>query len=196
MNPKIRNLEAQLLSRSWSTLQKFTYEYQLPDGSWETHVREAYNRGNGVTALLYHKKENKVILTRQFRLPTYLNGNESGMLIEACAGKLNPDEDPEAGIMREIEEETGHRITKLEKVFECYMSPGSVTELIYFYLAPYDESTRVNEGGGLEEEGENIEVLEITLPEAQEYIQSGKIKDAKTIMLLQHLQLRALNSST
>lgn len=189
MSPRIRSLSPQLLSRSWSTLQKFTYEYQLPDGSWETQVREAYDRGDGVCALLINKIKKTVILTRQFRLPTYLNGNPDGMLTEVCAGKLNRGEDPVDGMRREIEEETGHRILKLEKVFETYMSPGSVTEVITMFLGQYDETTRVSKGGGLEEEGENIEVIELPFQEALEDVRTGKIRDAKTIMLLQYLAL-------
>lgn len=191
---KIRSLKAQLLSRSWSSLQKFTYEFLLPNGSWEEHVREVYDRGNGACALLYNSTKEAVILIRQFRLPTYLNGNETGFLIEACAGKLNQGENPEEAIRREIEEETGHRVKQIEKVFESYMSPGSVTEVISMYLASYDESTYIHSGGGLAEEGENIEVLELPLNQALEWMHSGKIKDAKTIMLLQFLALRSSQS--
>lgn len=130
-------------------------------------------------------------MTRQFRLPTYINGNSTGFLIEACAGVLDND-NPEDCIKRETEEETGYKISKLEKIFEAYMSPGSVTELLHFYIAEYADDMKVNEGGGLKEEGENIEVLEINFEKAIEMIVSGEIKDAKTIMLLQHLHIKNL----
>lgn len=188
---KIKFVTQEVFHKSWSSLTKYTYEYTLPDGRVQTQVREAYDRGNGITALLYHPGNKTVILTQQFRLPTYLNGNSSGLMIEACAGKLEK-EDPAKGIIREIEEETGHRVKKVEKIFEAYMSPGSVTELIHFYLAQYDESTKISQGGGLESEQENIEVLEIPLSEALDYIREGKIKDGKTIMLLQYAQIHGL----
>lgn len=191
---KIRSLRAQLLSRSWTSLQKFTYDFLRPDGKWEEHVREVYDRGDGASALLYNPIQSTVILIQQFRLPTYLNGNDSGFLIEACAGKLNPGENPQEAILREIEEETGHHVHSLEKVFEAYMSPGSVTELITMYLATYDESTKIHGGGGLAEEGENIEVIEVPLMQALEWIKTGKIKDAKTIMLLQFLSQKMSQS--
>ena len=182
--------EKTTLSKGWSHLQKITYEYQ-----GELQTREAYDRGDGITVLLYNGVKKTVILTRQFRIPTYLNGNPTGLLIEACAGKLE-DENPEQGMIREIEEETGYRVPHLEKVFECYMSPGSVTEILHFFIAPYTESMKVSDGGGLVEEQENIEVLEMSFKNAIDLIKKGDIKDAKTIMLLQYAQinLKELNS--
>src|SRR5690606_35790545 len=159
------------------------------DGTTETQSREAYDRGNGAVILLYNKVSNTVILTRQFRLPTYINGNATGMLIEACAGLLDND-NPEDCIKRETEEETGYKISRVEKVFEAYMSPGSVTEIIYFFIAEYSHEMKINDGGGLEEEGENIEVLELSFEESLKMIETGEIKDAKTIMLLQHLRIK------
>ena len=193
-NTRIKNLQNEVLSDNWYTLNKVTFEYQKNNGEWETQSREAYDRGNGATILLYNKTMKTVILTRQFRLPTYLNGNDTGMLIEACAGLLDKD-NAEDCIKKETEEETGYRINKVQKVFEAYMSPGSVTEILYFFIAEYDHHMKVGEGGGLAEEQENIEVLEIPFAKAQQMIQSGEIKDAKTIMLLQYVQLNQLMAS-
>ncbi|WGQ08778.1 GDP-mannose pyrophosphatase NudK [Pedobacter gandavensis] len=187
----VKILETELLSDNWYTLRKITYEYLKKDGSKQVQSREAYDRGNGAVILLYNKELRKVILTRQFRLPTFLNGNASGMLIEACAGLLDTD-NPEDCIKRETEEETGYQITEVKKVFEAYMSPGSVTEILYFFLAEYNQSMKVNEGGGLEHEEENIEVLELNIEEAMKMMETGEIKDAKTIMLLQYVRLHQL----
>jgi len=151
--------------------------------------REAYDRGNGATILLYNKEQKTVILTRQFRLPTFVNGNESGMMIEACAGLLDKD-NAEDCIRRETEEETGYKITDVRKIFEAYMSPGSVTEILYFFIAEYAKEMKVSEGGGLEQEEENIEVLELPIKEAMQMVDNGEIKDAKTIMLLQYIKLQ------
>ncbi|MCX2451853.1 GDP-mannose pyrophosphatase NudK [Pedobacter sp. PLR] len=187
----VKILETEVLSDNWYTLRKITYEYLKKDGSKQVQSREAYDRGNGAVILLYNKELRKVILTRQFRLPTFLNGNESGLLIEACAGLLDTD-NPEDCIKRETEEETGYQITEVKKVFEAYMSPGSVTEILYFFVAEYNQSMKVNEGGGLEHEEENIEVLEMDIEEAMKMMESGEIKDAKTIMLLQYVRLHQL----
>lgn len=186
---KIHSTE--VLHQAWSSLKKYTFEFLTTRGETQTQVREAYNRGNGMTALLYNPHKKTVILTQQFRLPTYLNGNLDGLMIEACAGKLEAEE-PAKGMIREIEEETGLRVPEVKKVFELYMSPGSVTEKIYFFLASYDESMKVSEGGGLAHEQENIEVLEMPFDKAFEKIEKGKIKDAKTIILLQHARIKGL----
>jgi GDP-mannose pyrophosphatase NudK len=188
---KIKIQSEEILANEWSTLSKFTYDYTLPDGSVQTQVRESYNRGNGMTALLYDPERKTVLLIRQFRLPTYINGNQSGLLIETCAGKLE-NEKAISGMIREIEEETGHRVSDIEKVFEAYMSPGSVTELIHFYVAKYSSQTKVSRGGGLISEQENIEVLEFSLDEAIALIKSGEIRDGKTIMLLQYAKMNQL----
>ena len=190
-NPHVKNLETKILSDNWYTLNKITFDYLRPDGTWETQEREAYDRGNGAVILLYNKRTKSVILTRQFRMPTYINGNDDGMMIEACAGLLDKN-NPEDCIRKETEEETGYRISNVKKIYECYMSPGSVTEILYFFIAEYDKSMKVSEGGGLEEEHENIEVLEMPFNKAYDMIASGKIKDAKTIMLLQHAKIEVL----
>ncbi|REC59700.1 GDP-mannose pyrophosphatase NudK [Chryseobacterium pennae] len=190
-NPNITILKTDILSDNWYTLNKVTFTVRKKDGTTETQSREAYDRGNGAVILLYNKVSNSVILTRQFRLPTYINGNTSGMLIEACAGLLDND-NPEDCIKRETEEETGYKISKVEKVFEAYMSPGSVTEILHFFIAEYSNEMKINDGGGLEEEGENIEVLELSFDEALTMIDTGEIKDAKTMMLLQHLRIKGI----
>ncbi|MFK7814673.1 MAG: GDP-mannose pyrophosphatase NudK [Maribacter sp.] len=190
-NGKIKNIKKTLLSDNWYTLNKFKFDYQKEDGIWETQEREAYDRGNGATILLYNIVKRTVILTRQFRITTFINGNEEGMLIEACAGLLDNDT-PEEAIKREAEEETGYRIHDVNKIFDCYMSPGSVTEIVHFFIGAYEDLMKVGEGGGADNETENIEVLEYTFEKALEMISSGEIKDAKTIMLLQYAQISKL----
>jgi GDP-mannose pyrophosphatase NudK len=187
-HPKVNILQTDVLSDNWYTLRKITYEYLKKDGTWQTQDREAYDRGNGATILLYNKAQKTVILTRQFRLPTFLNGNKSGMLIETCAGLLDKD-NAEDCIRRETEEETGYKISDVKKVFEAYMSPGSVTEILYFFIAEYSRSMKVTDGGGIAQEQEEIEVLEMHIDEAMELMYSGEIRDGKTIMLLQHIKL-------
>jgi len=190
-NPKIEITNTKILSNNWYTLKKVTFNYQKTDGSWETQEREAYDRGNGAVILLYNKPQRTVILTRQFRLPTYINGNASGMMIEACAGLLDED-NAEDCIRRETEEETGYQITQVKKLFQAYMSPGSVTEVLHFFSAEYDKSMKVSDGGGVAHEHENIEVLELDIDQAYGMIATGEIKDAKTIMLLQYAKINAL----
>jgi nudix-type nucleoside diphosphatase (YffH/AdpP family) len=188
MNEQVKILQTEILSNNWYTLNKVTFEYTKKDGSIITQSREAYDRGNGSTILLYNKEQQTVILTKQFRLPTYINGNASGMLIEACAGLLDKD-NAEDCIKRETEEETGYKITDVRKIFEAYMSPGSVTEILYFFIAEYAKHMKISEGGGAEHEEENIEVLELPINEAMNMITTGEIKDGKTIMLLQYIKL-------
>lgn len=190
-NPIIKIQKTELLSDNWYLLNKVTYEYQKEDNTVETHIREVYDRGNGAAILLYNSTQKTVILTKQFRLPSYLNGNKSGMMIEVCAGLLDKDH-PEQCIIRETEEETGYRLSTVHKVFETYMSPGAVTEILYLFVGEYDESMKVNEGGGLDAEQENIEVLEYTFDEAFAMIETGEIKDAKTVMLLQYAKINNL----
>jgi nudix-type nucleoside diphosphatase (YffH/AdpP family) len=191
MNNKVSITQNEILSNNWYTLRKITFDYLKKDGSVQTQSREAYDRGNGATILLYNKVAGTVILTRQFRLPTFINGNESGMLIETCAGLLDKD-NPEECIRRETEEETGYKVSEVKKVFEAYMSPGSVTEMLYFFVAAYSREMKVHEGGGLEHDQEDIEVLEIPFAKALKMIETGEIRDGKTIMLLQYAQLQNL----
>jgi GDP-mannose pyrophosphatase NudK len=187
----INVLESRVLSEQWYTLKKVTFDHTRRNGKRITQTREVYDRGNGATILLYNKTSGSVILTRQFRMPTFLNGNPDGLLIECCAGLLDRD-NPEQAIRRETEEETGYKITSAQKVMEAYMSPGSVTEILYFFVAEYAADMKVSEGGGLETENEDIEVLEIPFSRALEMVKTGEIKDAKTILLLQYAQLNKL----
>jgi GDP-mannose pyrophosphatase NudK len=191
MIDNVKILSTETLSDNWYILKKISYEYSKKDGTVQTQTREVYDRGNGATILLYNKEQQTVILTRQFRLPTFVNGNASGQMIEACAGLLDQD-NPEDCIRRETEEETGYQVSHVEKVFEAYMSPGSVTEILYFFIAEYSDSMRKHAGGGLDHEEENIEVLEINMTKAMEMIRTGEIKDAKTIMLLQYVRLNQI----
>lgn len=191
MNLNVKIIEEKVLSNNWYVLKKIIFDYKNKQGEWQNQSREAYDRGNGATILLYNKESQTVVLTEQFRMPTYINGNDSGMLIEACAGLLDKD-NPEDCIRRETEEETGYRIGKVTKVFEAYMSPGSVTEILYFFIAEYTKAMKVNEGGGAEHEQENIDVLELPFSKALEMIKTAEIKDGKTIMLLQYAQINDL----
>ena len=191
MNSNLRNITTEILSKNWYTLNKVTFEYMQKDGTWIKQSREAYDRGNGAAILLYNNETKTVILTQQFRMPTYINGNETGMMIEACAGILDED-NPEDCIRRETEEETGYRITDVKKIYEAYMSPGSVTEILYFFVAEYNDNHKINEGGGIDHE--NIEVMELDFKAALAMVKSGEIKDAKTIMLLQYAELNQLVS--
>jgi GDP-mannose pyrophosphatase NudK len=190
-NERVKILNTEILSDNWYTLRKVTFNYQLKNGSWQQQNREAYDRGNGATILLYNKLQKTVILTQQFRLPTFINGNPTGLLIEACAGLLDKD-NAEDCIRRETEEETGYKITDVRKIFELYMSPGSVTEILYFFVAEYSKDMKINEGGGAHDEQENIEVLELPFNKAMEMVDTGEIKDAKTVILLQYLKLHNL----
>lgn len=190
-NPRIKITQTDLLSDNWYILNKVTYDYQKKNQSIETHIREVYDRGNGAGILLYNSLKKTVILTRQFRLPTYLNGNQTGMMIEVCAGLLDKD-NPEQCIIRETEEETGYRIKTVHKVFETYMSPGAVTEILHLFVGEYDATMKVSDGGGVANEQENIEVLEISFDNALEMIYTGEITDAKTIILLQYAKIKAL----
>ncbi|RWX00412.1 GDP-mannose pyrophosphatase NudK [Flavobacterium cerinum] len=191
MTDKIKIQSSTILSDNWGKLNKVKYDYQLKDGSWQTHEREVYDRGNGAVILLYNKVQDTVILTKQFRLPTWFNGNADGMMIEACAGLLD-ERDPEDCIRRETEEETGYTLSDVCKVMEVYMSPGSVTEILYFFVATYSSAMKTGIGGGLDNEQENIEVLELPFNDAMKMITSGEIKDAKTIMLLQYAKIHEL----
>lgn len=186
----IRIIKSETLSDNWYILKKFTFDQQRRDGEWQRQTREVYDRGNGATILLYNRDRKTVILTRQFRFPVFINGHE-GDLIEAAAGLLD-NMDPESRIKAEAEEETGFKVTRVRKIFEAYMSPGSVTEKLYFYLAEYQPQDRTGAGGGIKSEGEDIDVLEIALEEALRYVETGQIVDGKTIMLLYHVALKGI----
>ncbi len=188
MDKRIEIKEVQLLANDWGVLKKTTFGYRRRDGQWETQSRETYDRGNGATILLYNRERKTVVLTRQFRLPAYVSGHH-GMLIEACAGLLDRD-DAEGAIMRETEEETGYRVMAPTKIFDVFMSPGSVTERLAFFVAEYEPGTQAATGGGVEDE--EIDVLDIMLDDALDMIDGGEIVDGKTIMLLQYAKLHGL----
>lgn len=187
---RIQVKSAELLSDHWGTLTKYTYDFTRRDGQTETQTREVYDRGNGATVLPYDPVRGTVLLTRQFRLPVFV-ADEEPMLIEACAGLLD-DNDAETTARKETEEELGYRLRDIERVFDVFMSPGSVTERLAFFIAVYDPEDRISAGGGHEDEGEDIEVIEMALDEAVAMITQRRIVDAKTIMLLQHLKLKQL----
>ncbi|PKG52847.1 GDP-mannose pyrophosphatase NudK [Olleya sp. 1-3] len=185
---RIKNLKTELLSDNWYTLNKLTFDYLQSNGEWRSVARECYDRGDGAVILLYNKVKQTVVLTKQLRIPTYVNGNKDGFLIEACAGMLDNDK-PEDCIKKEVEEETGYRITNVEKVMEAYSSPGSVTEILHYFIGEYSDQMKVNEGGGATNETEDIEVLELAFNTAVNCIKTGEIKDIKTICLLQYAQI-------
>lgn len=187
----IKILKTEILSDNWYTLKKITFEVEKATGETQVQSRETYDRGNGSTILLFNKELQTVILTSQFRLPTFINGNEDGYLIECCAGLLDKD-NAEDCIKRETEEETGYKVSSVTKIFEAYMSPGSVTEILYFFTAEYSKNMKVGDGGGVEAENENIEVLELPFSKAYNMISTGEIRDGKTIMLLQYAKLHNL----
>jgi GDP-mannose pyrophosphatase NudK len=190
MSERVRIQKTEILSDNWYILKKITFDFQKKNGSWVNQNREAYDRGNGATILLYNKELKTVILNKQFRLPTYINGNDDGMLIETCAGLLDAD-NAEDAIRRETEEETGFTLKEVKKVYEAYMSPGSVTEILFFFIAEYSRDMKTSAGGGVDDH-EDIEVLELPFDKAYNMISTGEIKDGKTIMLLQHLKLNNL----
>ncbi|SEE44788.1 nudix-type nucleoside diphosphatase, YffH/AdpP family [Streptomyces sp. 2131.1] len=183
-NPGVRIRDVELTSRGWHVLRRTTFDYRRRDGRWETQERETYDRGNGAVVLPYDTERGRVLLTRQFRYPAYVNGHPDGMLIEAAAGLLD-EEDPYTAIRRESAEELGICLGALVHVLDSYMSPGSVTERLHFFAAPYTPDDRTGPGGGVDEEGEDIEVLELPFAEALAMTRDGRITDGKTIMLLQ-----------
>ena len=195
MDPEVEIVENEVLSDNWYVLRKVTYRIRRGEGNWDTHSREAYDRGNGATVLLYNRAQRSVVLTRQFRLPTYVNGNATGMMIEACAGLLDGD-DPVACVRREVLEESGYAVHDVRKIFEIYMSPGSVTEVLHFFVAEYEPGQRQHDGGGVVDEGEDIEVMEVPFDEAIADVARGAIKDAKTVMLLQYAALHLFAGRT
>jgi nudix-type nucleoside diphosphatase (YffH/AdpP family) len=188
---RIKNIKKVVLSDNWYTLNKFTYEFQLNDNSWVTQQRESYDKGDGAVILLYNTEKQLVVLTKQFRLPTYINGNDDGFMIEACAGVLD-DDSPEDCIRKEVEEETGYRVSQVKKIMEAYSTPGSVTEILHYFIAEYQDEMKVHTGGGVPHESEDIEVLELPFREAVKMMYEGSIKDAKTIILLQYALINEL----
>lgn len=190
-NERVRIVEQRVLADDWFVLKKTTFDFRLRSGEWQRLQRETYDRGDGATLLLFHRTRRTVVLTRQFRFPAFANGLADGLLVEACAGLLD-NEDAVAAIRREVQEETGFAVRTPRKVFEAFMSPGSVTERLHFFVAEYEAADRLGDGGGAAGEGEDIEVLELPLDQALAMIGSGDIQDGKTIMLLQHAALVGL----
>jgi nudix-type nucleoside diphosphatase (YffH/AdpP family) len=188
MSERIRIREVTVLSDDWYLLKKTTFDFHRSNGRWQTLSRETYDRGNGAVVLLVNSEKQTLILTSQFRYPAFVNGLTDGMLLEACAGLLD-SEDPEETIRREVEEETGFRIGPPRKLFELYMSPGSVTEKLFFFIAEYDHANRSSPGGGDHTEGEDIEIVELAFDQAFAMMTNGEILDAKTMILLQRLAI-------
>jgi nudix-type nucleoside diphosphatase (YffH/AdpP family) len=188
-NPDVVVRDVELLASGWHVLRRTTLERRRPDGSWTTEQRETYDRGNGATLLLHDTARRTVLLSRQFRFPVYVNGHPDGMLLETAAGLLD-DESPEKAVRREVEEELGVAVGEVEHVFDVWMSPGSVTERLHFFAAPYTAADRTGDRGGVAEEGEDIEIVELDFDAALGMIDDGRIADAKTIMLLQWAALR------
>jgi nudix-type nucleoside diphosphatase (YffH/AdpP family) len=183
-NPRVRVKDVELTAAGWHVLRRTTFDFQHRDGHWSTESRETYDRGNGATILLHDTERRTVLLSRQFRYPVYVNGHPDGMFIEAPAGLLDED-DPETAVRRETFEEVGVDVDELMHVFDSFMSPGSVTERLHFYAASYSATNRTGPGGGLAEDGEDIEVVELLFDDALAMTLDGRISDAKTIMLLQ-----------
>jgi len=190
-NPKVKIIDIKNLSKAHYKLDKVDFEFKTKNGDWQTQSRECYDRGDGAAILLYNPTKKTVILTKQFRMPSYLNGNATGMMIEVCAGLLDED-NPESCIIKEVEEETGFKISNPQKVFELYSTPGAVTEKIHYFVAEYNDEMKISAGGGLEEEHEEIEVLEINFDTALKMVSKGEINDAKTVVLLQFAKLNSL----
>jgi GDP-mannose pyrophosphatase NudK len=189
MSVKIDNIQSEVLSKNWFKLHKYTFDLITEDGTRVQQIREVYDRGNGATILLYNREKGTVLLINQFRMPTYVNGNPTGMLLETCAGLLD-DDSPEECIRREAMEETGYQIDKVQKLFEAYMSPGGVTEIIHFFAAEYHPDQKVTDDLGVEDEV--IDLVELPFTEALAMVADGRIKDGKTIMLLQYAALHPL----
>ncbi|GAA3640877.1 NUDIX domain-containing protein [Flavivirga jejuensis] len=188
---RIKNIVSKLLSDNYYILKKLTFDYLMTNGKWVTQVREVYDRGDGAGILLYNKEKQTIILTKQFRMPTYVNDNDDGFLVEICAGMLDKD-NPKACIIRETEEEVGYRIKEIQKVYEAYSSPGVMTEKMHFFIGEYTDAMKVNDGGGLDSEHEDIDVLEMSFSEAVNMLNTGEIVDTRTIVLLQYAMIHKL----
>ena len=191
MENRIKNRVSKAVHKGWATLSEITFDYKMTAGDWVSKKRESYNRGDGATILLYNKEKQTVILVKQFRISAFLNEDKTGFIIETCAGMLDKD-DPKTCVIREVEEETGYRLKEVKKVMEAYSSPGALTEKLYYFVGEYSEGMKVSEGGGLESEKEDIEILEMPFKKALQKIETGEINDAKTIILLQYAKINNL----
>ncbi|SDZ95280.1 NUDIX domain-containing protein [Bizionia paragorgiae] len=185
---QVKDIDKHILSNGWATLHRIDFSFQFKNKEWKRVSREVYNRKDAACVLLYNPERNCVILTKQFRMPAYLNTKEEGMSIEVCAGLIDEGESPLEAVLRETEEEVGYRVPKAKKIMEIYMSPGAITEKTHLFIAEYTPDMKVNAGGGLESENEEIEVLELPLDDALQLLQTNVIKDAKTVILLQYLK--------
>lgn len=188
----LKNITHTTLSKDWATLHRIDYDYQFKNGRWKRLSRETYNRGNGAAILLYNPLKGTVILTKQFRMPIYEINKHESMSIEVCAGAIDNNDNPLETIIRETEEEVGYKIKNAKQVLTAYTSPGALTEKMFLYVAEYDDTMKVNDGGGLDTEDEEIDVLEIPFSQAVEMVQNEEVIDAKTIMLLQYAQINKL----
>lgn len=189
---KLRNIQHINLSNAWARLDRIDYDYRFKNGEWKRLSRETYNRGDGTAILLYNPKQGTVLLTRQFRMPIYENNKIEGMSIEACAGAIDKNNSPLDTIIAEVEEEVGYRIESAEEVMTAYTSPGAITEKMYLFVAEYNKSMKISEGGGLDTENEEIEVLELPFNDVLNMVKNQEIIDAKTIMLIQYAQINQL----
>lgn len=190
--PKVHIKKSEMIGGEHFKLKKIKFDLEKQDGTIEEQEREVYEHGNAVAALLYNPFQSTILLTKQFRLPSFMNGNPSGMLTEVCAGLIDDGEHPEETIKREILEETGYKINKVQKVYEAYTSAGASTELLYLYLAEYHKEQKVSEGGGVQDEGEHIELDEMSFHKCMDLLKNGQIRDAKTIILLQYAMLKGV----
>lgn len=188
MEKRATDIQVETLSDEWKTLLKVRYRYRMLDNKVVQKTNEIYKGADGVAGLLYHPHQRSVVLTKQFRMPAFMNNHPDGMLLEVCAGLLD-EHDPAEGMKREIMEETGYHVTEVHKIMEAYSSPGAITEKIHYFIAPYNASMKAAEGGGVEDEKEDIEVIELPFEEAYQMIENGRIKDAKTITLLQYARI-------
>lgn len=190
-NPKINITKITVLADEWNTLKKVKFDYKTKKGIWQEQLRECYTTGEGACILLYNTKKHTIILTKQFRMPTYLSGIKDGMMIEVCAGLLD-DDDPDTCIKKEVLEETGYKIDRVQKVFELYSTPGTVSEKLHYYIGEYNDGMKINAGGGLDSEQEEIEVLEYDFNNALNMIKTGEIIDARTVILLHYAKIERL----
>lgn len=190
-NKRIKNIRKTLLSDNFYILNNVTFDYQMKSGEWVTQSREVYDRGHGAGIFLYNKKKRTILLVKQFRIPTLETSKSDGFLVEICAGMLD-EQDPETCIKREVEEETGYKVKDVKKVYEGYSSPGVMTEKMHFFIGEYTESMKLNEGGGLDSEHEDIQVLELPFSEAVDMLNNGRIHDTRTIVLLQYAIIHKL----
>ncbi len=188
----IKNIEHINLSNAWAKLDRIDYDFKFKNNEWKRLSRETYNRGNGAAILLYNKEKGTVVLTKQFRMPIYENDKNDSMSIEACAGAIDENDTPLQTIIRETEEEVGYSISDAKHVLTAYTSPGALTEKMYLFVAEYNDTMKINDGGGLDSEDEEIEILEMPFHTVIQMVQDEKIIDAKTIMLIQYAQINKL----